>query len=339
LLETINTCHFVWYVILVQMRSSRLTITFAAVIQNHLQFVAISNLEAATFQVSYQIKILTTAAFSVLLLRKKLSPSQWLALLTLAIGVGFVQMQAVLGGTARTPSNILNLHSMNQMKGFLAVIAACLTSGLAGVYFEMVLKGSQGDVWVRNIQLSLFSLLPALSPILLAYAGQRGSRAQVHNFASLFNNFGPWAWATVAIQVAGGLLTAIVIKYSDNILKGFATSLSIVISFLASIALFDFRITCAFLVGSLLVVFATWLYNQHRARGCRSVMDEGNTGHKFGWRECATFTPCSDEDDELSRCLSASTQSLSSQSHSTLLEPGWENDKISHFLHGHSAAQ
>jgi UDP-sugar transporter A1/2/3 len=53
-----------------------------------------------------------------------------------------------------------------------------------------------------------------------------------------------------------------VIKYSDNILKGFATSLSIVISFLASVALFDFQMTFTFILGSVIVLIATWLYNQ-----------------------------------------------------------------------------
>ena len=45
-------------------------------------------------------------------------------------------------------------------------------------------------------------------------------------------------------------VTAVVIKYADNIRKGFATSLSITISFLASVALFDFSITVPFVVGS-----------------------------------------------------------------------------------------
>ncbi|KAI6128325.1 nucleotide-sugar transporter [Pisolithus thermaeus] len=226
------------------------------VIQNNLQYVAATNLEAATFQVSYQMKILTTAAFSVLLLRKQLSASQWVALFFLAIGVGIVQIQTGVSDTAKATSSLLfQGASMNAVKGFLAVVAACFTSGLAGVYFEMVLKNSQSDLWIRNVQLSAFSLLPALVPIILARRPDTG-------FTTLFQNFGGWAWATVAIQVFGGLVTAMVIKYSDNILKGFATSLSIVISFLASVALFDFRITFTFILGSVIVLIATWLYNQ-----------------------------------------------------------------------------
>jgi len=50
-------------------------------------------------------------------------------------------------------------------------------------------------------------------------------------------------------------------QYSDNILKGFATSLSIVISFLASVALFNLSITVSFLVGASVVLGATWMYN------------------------------------------------------------------------------
>ncbi|KAI0086165.1 nucleotide-sugar transporter-domain-containing protein [Irpex rosettiformis] len=238
------------------------------VIQNNLQFVAVSNLEAATFQVTYQMKILTTAAFSVVLLRKKLSPVKWLALLLLAVGVGIVQIQS---GGHKTPT----AQDMNAFKGFMAVTAACFTSGLAGVYFEMVLKNSPGDLWVRNVQLSLFSLLPALAPIV--FSSQTGSNPTTGLISSsIFANFGVSAWATVLTQVLGGLLTALVIKYADNILKGFATSLSIVISFLASMALFHFQMTVTFALGSVVVLVATWMYNQPDcsfnetpARSCR----------------------------------------------------------------------
>ena len=237
------------------------------VIQNSLQFVAISNLPVATFQVTYQMKILTTAAFSVVLLRRSLSPTKWMALCFLALGVGIVQIQSTVSsaphksvdtqvGSAHDAAPI-HIHIMSPLKGFGAVTAACFTSGLAGVYFEMVLKGSKADLWVRNVQLSLFSLVPALLPIL--FSNHRNSHGF---FRDLLRNFGGWAWGTVAIQTFGGLITAVVIKYSDNILKGFATSLAIILSFLASVALFDFKLTPSFLVGSTTVLAATWMYNQ-----------------------------------------------------------------------------
>ncbi|KAK0239963.1 nucleotide-sugar transporter-domain-containing protein [Armillaria nabsnona] len=247
------------------------------VIQNNLQYVAASNLEAATFQVSYQMKILTTAAFSVMMLRKRLLSTQWIALLFLAIGVGIVQIQT---GVGKGDASSVDGHSMNATKGFLAVVAACFTSGLAGVYFEMVLKNSQGDLWVRNVQLSLFSLLPCIAPIMASSSG-----SNFGSVSALFHNFGPWAWATVAVQVLGGLVTAMVIKYSDNILKGFATSLSIVLSFLASVALFDFHITFTFVLGSAIVLNATWLYNQQPRRVGLGGSRDTKTWAALGWNE------------------------------------------------------
>ena len=227
------------------------------------------------------MKILTTAAFSVALLRRRLSTTKWVALIFLALGVAIVQIQTASGsGTtahavrseavgsaaAAAPKH---MHIMNPLKGFGAVTAACFTSGLAGVYFEMVLKNSKADLWVRNVQLSLFSLIPAILPVIYSsssHVAAHGHTVEHGLFSELFKGFGAWAWATVAIQVFGGLITAIVIKYSDNILKGFATSLSIILSFLASVVLFDFHITPGFLLGSSTVLVATWMYNQPAPR-------------------------------------------------------------------------
>ena len=44
------------------------------------------------FQVTYQLKILTTALFSVSMLSKKLGVYQWLSLVILMTGVAFVQV-------------------------------------------------------------------------------------------------------------------------------------------------------------------------------------------------------------------------------------------------------
>ncbi|KWU46543.1 nucleotide-sugar transporter [Rhodotorula sp. JG-1b] len=232
------------------------------VIQNNLQFVAASNLDVPTFQVTYNLKILTTALFSVILLRRRLSPKKWFALLFLAAGVGVVQLQS---SAAAGSSSNHGGHEMNQAKGLLAVMCACMTSGLAGVYFEMVLKGSKADLWIRNVQLSFFSLLPAVmavfAPEVTLFGGAAKPPAPIQS-QPIFANFGWWAWAVVSIQVIGGLVTALVIRYSDNIMKGFATSLAIVLSFCAGIILFDFQVTLSFLVGTAMVVTSTYLYNQ-----------------------------------------------------------------------------
>jgi hypothetical protein len=45
------------------------------------------------------------------------------------------------------------------------------------------------------------------------------------------------------------------IRYADNILKGFATSVSIIVSCLASVVIFDFEITVMFVIGALFVLY------------------------------------------------------------------------------------
>lgn len=155
------------------------------------------------------MKILTTALFSVVLLGRSLTKTKWLSLVFLAIGVGIVQVQSTTMSSSQG-----GVHAGNPITGFMAVAMACLTSGLAGVYFELVLKGSNVDLWVRNVQLSLFSFPPALLPVLF---GQATHGLGLLERLNLVRNFNVWAYATVLTQVLGGLVTALVIKYSDNV--------------------------------------------------------------------------------------------------------------------------
>ncbi len=62
-------------------------------IQNNLLFIALSYLNAATYQVTYQLKILTTALFAVLILGKKIEKHQWFSLFLLAMGVALVTVR------------------------------------------------------------------------------------------------------------------------------------------------------------------------------------------------------------------------------------------------------
>uniref|UniRef100_A0A8C5N1I2 Solute carrier family 35 member A2 n=1 Tax=Leptobrachium leishanense TaxID=445787 RepID=A0A8C5N1I2_9ANUR len=221
-------------------------------LQNNLQYVAISNLPAATFQVTYQLKILTTALFSVLLLRKSLSRLQWGSLVILFAGVAIVQAEQ--SGSKETVST----SGQSYVVGLVAVSVSCLSSGFAGVYFERILKGSSASVWLRNVQLGIFGTALGL----LAMWHQDGSAVTEHGF---FHGYTPLVWCVIFNQAFGGLLVAVVVKYADNILKGFATSLSIVVSTAASVHLFGFHVDIPFALGAALVIGAVYLYSLPKA--------------------------------------------------------------------------
>eukprot|EP00042_Codosiga_hollandica_P045793 m.471080 g.471080 ORF g.471080 m.471080 type:complete len:141 (+) comp57100_c0_seq45:601-1023(+) len=101
--------------------------------QNFLIFIAITALDVTTYQVTFQLKLLITGLFSVLLLGKKLNSFQWLALVVLTIGVAVVQLDSIGSSAPREDQSY-----SSQFVGFISVILACISSGFAAVYFEKV---------------------------------------------------------------------------------------------------------------------------------------------------------------------------------------------------------
>ncbi|XP_066063331.1 UDP-galactose translocator isoform X2 [Chamaea fasciata] len=246
-------------------------------LQNNLQYVAISNLPAATFQVTYQLKILTTALFSVLLLGTALSRLQWLSLALLFAGVALVQAEQArsapsAAALALSPSAGPEAPAQSYAVGLAAVAASCLSSGFAGVYFERLLKRSGGSIWVRNVQLGAVGTAVGLGAMLAA----EGPAVAALGF---FYGYNGAVWAVVVNQAAGGLLVAVVVRYADNILKGFATALSILASTAASAHLFGFRPRAPFLAGTAMVLAAVVLYGRPRGAAARG-QDGGKSPDK-----------------------------------------------------------
>lgn len=128
---------------------------------------------------------------------------------------------------------------MNYSLGLIAVLVAAVVSGLTGVYFEKVLKESASpvSVWTRNIQLSFYSLFPAL---IFGVILKDGEDIAKHGF---FEGYNSVVWTAIVFQAIGGVLTSLCINYADNIAKNFATSISIIISFIFSLWFFGFRVS------------------------------------------------------------------------------------------------
>ncbi|CAL7944466.1 unnamed protein product [Xylocopa violacea] len=218
------------------------------IIQNNLLYVSASNLDAATYQVTYQLKILTTAFFAVVILRRSLRSNQWGGLILLVTGVVLVQLAQSSDNSSSTGMK------QNRLLGFSTALSACFLSGFAGIYFEKILKDSDISVWMRNIQLSFLSLPFGLITCFV-------SDSKTIQKQGFFFGYDLFVWYLIVLQAGGGLIVAMVVKYADNILKGFATSLAIIISCIASIYFFDFNLTLQFSVGAILVICSIFLYS------------------------------------------------------------------------------
>lgn len=186
--------------------------------------------------------------FSVFILKRTLLKTQWSSLVTLIIGVVLVQL-AQSDDSTKVSSGV----EQNRFLGFSAALFACMLSGFAGVYFEKILKGSDVTVWMRNVQLSLCSIPFGLLTCFI-------SDGDIIKKQGFFFGYDGFIRYLIVLQAGGGLLVAVVVKYADNILKGFATSLAIVISCVASIYLFNFNLTLQFTIGAILVIFSIFLY-------------------------------------------------------------------------------
>jgi UDP-sugar transporter A1/2/3 len=222
------------------------------VLQNNLLYVAVSNLDASTYQVSYQLKILTTALFSVALLHKRLSQLQWVSLVCLFTGVAVVQLQPQDTAVSTKAAT----QQQSAMIGLCAVGVASVMSGFAGVYFEKLLKHTSPSIFLRNVQLGVIGVVVGLITV---YTND-GQQVMLKGF---FHGYDGVVWLIVFLQAFSGLVVAVVVKYADNILKGFATSAAIIISCLASMYFFDFVVSLQFVVGASLVILATYMYSKY----------------------------------------------------------------------------
>lgn len=234
-------------------------------VQNNLLYCALTNLDAATYQVMYQLKILTTAVFSAVLLKRQFSTRKWMSLVTLTIGVALAQTSGTGDHTSHHhPAHAggeadkgLDLQAeQNRIVGTVAVLCAACTSGFSGVYFERILKGSpRVTLWTRNIQMGIPSIIIAFISIFVKDHAAVLSKG-------FFQGYSPIVWTVVIVQAAGGLIVAVVVKYADNVLKVFAASFSIVVTGIISYFLFDFEPNAKFILGTACVVLAIIIYSR-----------------------------------------------------------------------------
>ena len=118
-------------------------------LQQTLEYVALSNLDAAVFSVLVQSKLLCTAIFAVILMRRRLRKAQVISLVLLTTGVMLANLNCA-GGSADPRA-----ATMDTATGVMATLGISLASGFAAVYTEKVIKATQK---ASNFDRSQYSL-------------------------------------------------------------------------------------------------------------------------------------------------------------------------------------
>lgn len=287
-------------------------------VQNIMLYVGYANLEAAIGMVTYQTKVIFTALCSVLLLGRRLSLNQWLSVAILAVGIVCVQgifdhkappVQAHARAPVITDAPLITKHHGHSVGGgrrphagsavsaassvppatgrlllaaaaadghtssvplgIAAMLLASACTSFASVYFEKMLKSdSKPNLWLRNIQLAGYSSIIAVMSLYFAEKPPQG----------WFHNFGFNAWLSVWTNALGGLLVAVTIKYADNILRGFAQALAIIMGAVGSYFFFSFTFSSAFVVGVALVIASVFLYGDKTRTPCELASKVASCG-------------------------------------------------------------
>lgn len=245
---------------------------FAYQILNNLNFVTLQYVDAPTFQILGNTKIVATGVAGVCLLNRRLSRGKWLALLLLTLGAATTQIPQPRRGTG----NCEPAHWFEgRLVGYVSAFICVFLSATMGVFTELFMKGNKASIHFQNVQLYFFGIVA--NALALAYRGEIGPSAETH----LLHGFNFWAAVTVVTNGGCGLLVAFLLKFADSIAKTYATALAIPCTSLAAALFLGTPISPPNMLGStVMVISLAYFYKGDALFGQVPTSDNKSTANK-----------------------------------------------------------
>jgi len=190
-------------------------------VQNWCIQVAYQNVDGVVFNILNQSKMLFTALCTYLIVGRRQSPMQCLALIS-------VTLAGVLIATSAPPtnghsnghdgsSNGHNGHS-NWSLGITCVLAASALSGLGSGVTEWILQRQKRNSYMFSAEMAILGSLTILFSLVFNVSPE----AQIWRQEGLFKR---WSWQTlipVMTQGLGGIVVGLITKVAGGVKKGFA---------------------------------------------------------------------------------------------------------------------
>ncbi|KAJ8641059.1 hypothetical protein MRB53_017753 [Persea americana] len=213
-------------------------------VKNLLQYYIFAYVDAPGYQILKNLNIISTGVLYRIILKKKLSEIQWAAFILLCAGCTTAQLNPSSDHVLQTP-----------FQGWMMAIVMALLSGFAGVYTEAIIKKRPSrNINVQNFWLYVFGMVFNAVAIL------------VQDFDAVMNEgfFHGYSLITVCMilnHALSGLAVSMVMKYADNIVKVYSTSVAMLLTAIVSVFLFRFHLSLAFFLGSTVVSVSIYLHS------------------------------------------------------------------------------
>ena len=267
-------------------------------IQNNVTYAALTHLDALTFQITYQLKIVASLLSVWLLLRRAVSTRKALAAIMLTIGVSLVQLaKAEEPDDGEKPAASSASSSAASSSGASSSSGAASSSGGAGsssappasqasapsddgsapkknryvgvlgVLLACACSGLAGAMMELLLKSSAHSLprrnlQVAFISLILACAHMWSMDQDKLREGGFFQGYTPIVWGMITLDSLGGLLVSILLKYTSSMLKNFAAPLGIILNVIFSryASRSAKPLSQRFMAGTALVVAALGLY-------------------------------------------------------------------------------
>lgn len=218
-------------------------------VKNLLQYYIFAYVDAPGYQILKNLNIISTGVLYQIILKRKLTEIQWAAFILLCAGCTTAQLNPSSDHVLQTP-----------LQGWVMAIVMALLSGFAGVYTEAIIKKRPSrNINVQNFWLYVFGM------IFNAFA------IMTQDFDAVMNDgfFHGYSLITVLMilnHALSGIAVSMVMKYADNIVKVYSTSVAMLLTAIVSVFLFGFHLSLAFFLGSTVVSVAIYLHSTSKSR-------------------------------------------------------------------------
>lgn len=211
-------------------------------IKQNTIFYGMLLLDPSLHQLVYQINII----FSALITPMRLTSRQKMSILSLFLGICIVLYNR---------DDIILLPQHSRVEGIIFTIVAAGTAAMSSQAFEDILKSEKETTWTRQMQMSALGLIAAFFSCIFEYEKIQAS-----------NGISNILMVLVFIKCIGDIIIPFVLKYSDNVTKGFADTLSMLMALPLSQILYHWHPHIGFYIGTIIILFSTYIFNDSKRK-------------------------------------------------------------------------